>query len=677
MKRFLFISLVAALPFLALAFSCSPGEGKDDSPAEDVETAEEQGDTLSTETLEGSYYAPDFPQHLDWLNTDRKFSIRDFRGKVVVLDFWTFCCINCMHVIPVLKQLEQKYPEELAVIGVHSAKFTNEQGTEQIRQAILRYGIEHPVVNDKNFEVWREYGTRAWPTLVVINPEGKVIGVNSGEAEFAPFDQLISQTIRYFDKKGELKRGPLDLVLEKETLPNHVLTFPGKVKADPKGKRLFITDSNHNRVIITDPNGKIIDVIGSGQMGQKDGSFEDASFKMPQGTTLDGDILYIADTENHLVRKADLKKRTVETILGTGQQSRLFGVGGTGTDIALNSPWDLLVHDGSLYIAMAGPHQLWKADLGSLYAAPFAGSGREGRADGTLASAALAQPSGITTDGSKLYFADSETSSIRSADYDTSGNVSTIVGEDLFEFGDIDGGADVARLQHPLGIVYKDGLLYVADTYNSKIKIIDPQKRTSTTLAGIEKHGYKDGSFKEAQFFEPSGITALGDSLYVADANNHQIRVLDLNSKIVSTLELSNLDKLAEKAMDNFAGRIEKSEPKKVKPGDGVLTLSVDLEANYKINTEAPLFLEWKSGDNGTIKFDKNGSKMINFPVAIPFHAEKGMTTVTVDAVVYFCEEKNASVCLVDNIRLEIPVEVTEAGMQDLKVALSPRALPM
>ena len=120
--------------------------------------------------LDGQIYAPEFPKGLDWLNSDSALQISDFKGKFILLDFWTFCCINCMHVIPELKALEHKYADELVVIGVHSAKFTNEQGTANIRQAILRYGISHPVVNDKDFRIWDEYAVRAWPTLILINP---------------------------------------------------------------------------------------------------------------------------------------------------------------------------------------------------------------------------------------------------------------------------------------------------------------------------------------------------------------------------------------------------------------------------------------------------------------------------------------------------------------------------
>ncbi|MEW5922464.1 MAG: thioredoxin-like domain-containing protein [Candidatus Zixiibacteriota bacterium] len=641
---------------------------------------EQYGDNMfSDKMLQGNISAPEFPFGLMWLNTDRPLTLEEFRGKLILLDFWTFCCINCMHVLPDLKKLEEKYPEELVVIGVHSAKFTNEKDSEAIRQAILRYEIKHPVVNDHNFEVWSSYGARAWPTLVLINPNGKIIGMHSGEGIFEPFDELISKAIAYFDARGELKRSTLDLKRETRSA-NMLLSFPGKVKADPKSKRLVITDSNHNRILMTDPDGHINLIIGSGRQGNADGDFSSAEFNHPQGTFLDGDRLYIADTENHLIRLADLASGEVTTVLGTGKQARTYNQSGTGTDVALNSPWDLLVHNDKLYIAMAGSHQLWMADLKTLNAGPYAGSGREARIDGPLLQAALAQPSGITTDGKKLYFADSETSSIRAADLDSSGRVETIIGEDLFEYGDVDGPFETARLQHPLGIVYHDGLLYIADTYNSKIKVIDPARKTSTTLAGTGRGGYADGDPKNAQFNEPSGISVLDGKLYVADANNHLIRVVDLERKKVTTLNISGLDILARQDMQQFNGRTVEMEEYSIVPGDGVVNLMFRLPKGYKFTNQAPFYLEWKSEDTTAIDFKTASSKRdsgdFNPSVSLPLHALKGKSRIIIDAVIYFCQE-NSTICLFDNVRIILPVDIAESAGNEISLGIDVSAAPL
>ncbi len=626
----------------------------------------------SDDILEGQVHAPDFPSDLTWLNTSRRFSLKDFRGKLVLLDFWTFCCINCMHIIPDLKKLEEKYAQELVVIGVHSAKFANEKDTEQIRQAILRYEIRHPVVNDHNFEIWQSYGARAWPTLVLINPNGRIIGYHSGEGVFEPFDAVIGRAVQYFEGKGELNRGPLELALEDAKQPNTLLRFPGKVAADPAGKRLFITDSNNNRILVTDPEGGILDAIGTGDAGLRDGSFEQAAFNHPQGTALAGGILYIADTENHLIRAADLAARTVTTILGTGKQARRWNAPGTGRSVDLSSPWDVVVHGGKLYIAMAGTHQLWTADLKTLHAEPYAGSGQEARIDGELRSAALAQPSGITTDGRRLYFADSETSSIRSADLNSGGAVKTIVGEDLFVFGDVDGPRRKARLQHPLGVAFHDGLLYVADTYNSKIKIVNPVKETATTFAGRGKAGFQDGKLAAALFNEPGGLAFLDGRLYVADTNNHQVRVIDLAAGEVRTLELKNLERLARRQMDNFRGRTVALPPAKLRAGDAKISIRVKLPQGHKFAKGAPFYLAWKSGNESAIRFKADPKefdlKSLNFPVEVPL-AAAGDGELAIDSIVYYCTEESTA-CYVDPVRLKVPVRVAPDGAAVLSLSI-------
>lgn len=486
--------------------------------------------------------APEFPNGMEWLNTQQPVTLASLRGKVVVVDFWTYCCINCMHVLPDLKKLEHKYPQELVVIGVHSAKFDTEKETENIRQAILRYEIEHPVVNDNQMRIWEQWGVHAWPTVFLIDPEGKVVGYTSGEGIFAPFDQVISQLITEFDAKGLLKREPLQFELERADMPAMPLSFPGKVLADGDSGRLFIADSNHNRIIITTLEGEILDVVGSGQAGFKDGSFTEACFDHPQGMALGGSTLFVADTENHALRKIELDKKTVTTLAGTGQQADRNSPTGKGAVTPLNSPWDLVLHQGTLYTAMAGPHQIWKMNLTTGLIGPYAGSGREARVDGPLRSAALAQPSGLTTDGNKLYFADSEVSSIRSADLDPNGMVETIVGQDLFEFGDIDGTGHTVRLQHPLGITWYEGVLYVADTYNNKIKKVFPVARQSLTFLGSSMEGYRDG--KEPLFNEPGGLSIAGGKLFIADTNNHVIRVADLGTTEVTTLKIGPEERL-------------------------------------------------------------------------------------------------------------------------------------
>ncbi len=446
-----------------------------------------------------------------------------------------------MHVFPQLRKLEKKYADELVVVGVHSAKFAAEKDYENVRKAVLRYEIEHPVVNDKDFQVWQQYGARAWPTMMFIDPEGKVLGKHEGEFAVADLDSLLSKMIAEYDNNQLVNRAPLTLSLEKDKEWDRALSFPGKVLADEASDRLFIADSNHNRIVVTDLRGKAIATIGDGERGLRDGGFDEAQFYDPQGMALSGDTLYVADTKNHALRSVDLANQSVKTIAGTGEQARRFHQGGNARFIQLNSPWDLTLEGSTLYIAMAGFHQLWSYDLNTQEAHPYAGNGRERIVDGSLSNAELAQPSGIVSDGAKLYFTDSETSAVRSADLNGKGRVTTIVGLHLFEFGDVDGIGDEVRLQHPIGIEWHDGALYIADTYNNKIKRIYPTTRGASSYLGIGTPGHEDGAGVFAQFHEPAGLSAARGKLYIADTNNHAIRVADLKTQEVSTLEIAGL----------------------------------------------------------------------------------------------------------------------------------------
>lgn len=487
--------------------------------------------------------APELEGGTAWLNTAGPVKLADLKGKVVVLDFWTFCCINCIHTLPDLAKLENKYEKELVVVGVHSAKFENEKNTDAIRKAILRYQISHPVVNDAEMKIWNRFDVSSWPTLVLIDPEGNYIGTASGEGQYEVLDRAIAKLIEDHDKKKTLDRKPIRFDLarlrEKGDTP---LFFPGKVLADAASDRLFIADSTHHRLVITTLDGKRVAIAGTGEPGLKDGSFTEAQFDDPQGMALDVNTLYVADRKNHVIRAIDLKAQTVRTVAGIGQQEREGRFrGGPALKTGLNSPWDLLRIDRTLYIAMAGHHQIWTLDLDKNVVEPFAGSGREDINDGALRTADLAQPSGLAFDGKKLYVADSEASAIRAIDLTPNGKVVTLIGlpgKRLFNFGDIDGVGDQVRLQHALGVAFHDGRVFVADTYNSKIKVIDPAKRSCESWLGS---GRGEGWLADPLFNEPAGISIAGDKMYVADTNAHRIRIVDLKTKAVQTLELQGV----------------------------------------------------------------------------------------------------------------------------------------
>jgi len=621
--------------------------------------------------------APEITGGRGWLNTDKPLSLAALKGKVVLLDFWTYGCINCIHIIPDLKKLEQKYANQLVVIGVHSAKFENEKDTENIRRIILRYEIEHPVYNDAEFKVWQNYAVRAWPTQYLIDPAGYIIGRVQGEGNAEILDQTIAKTIAEFRKRGELNEEPLKLTLERAKVGDLPLAFPGKILADARNDRLFIADSNHNRIVITKLDGTLLETIGTGERGSADGAFDKATFYRPQGLALDGDNLYVADTENHLIRLINLKSKVVRTVAGTGRQSRNYFLIGPARTVSLSSPWDLQLLGRQLFITMAGMHQIWKLDLDKNEVSTFAGSGREARLDGPLVDAGFAQPSGITTDGKKLYVADSEANIIRAID-PTAGAVQTLVGGDLFEFGDVDGSGDDVRLQHPLGIFAYGDKLLIADTYNHKIKELDPKARTVKTFLGTGKPGQTDGT--TAAFYEPGGLSVASGKLYIADTNNHAIRVVDLKTKETSTLMIKGLQPptaLAE--LRNNDGTPNAEETKVATQqlradSNGMLVVSVGLPPGYHLNPAAPqrYRVSVESGEHqlglisasvlGVIGRDQavsQTSKNLQLPLRIPFHAfEPGTAALRVQLTLFYCREDNTGVCRIKTLVWSVPVEV-------------------
>jgi sugar lactone lactonase YvrE len=476
--------------------------------------------------------APDFTGADGWLNTEKPIHIADLKGQVVIIDFWTYCCINCMHIMPDLKFIEDKYKNDpVVVIGVHSGKFDEEKDADHIRQAVLRHNLVHPIAIDSESKIWQAYGAHSWPTVVVIAPDGTIVGGLSGEGHRDAIDHVVARLLDVYGKDKKLGKH-LSFRTERSIFKSGELEFPGKVLADAASKRLFVSDTNHHRIVIADLDGKIQQTIGTGAIGLKDGGFAQAEFYQPQGLAIspDGKTLYVADTENHALRSVDLENKTVSTLAGNGKQGSRDQMEGPAAEVRLSSPWDVNLVDGKIYIAMAGTHQLYAYDLAKKEIARFAGDGRERDLDGPDLQASFAQPSGLTSDGKTLYVADSEVSSIRAVEIAEHGNAVTLAGSgDLFGFGLIDGKAADARFQHPLGVALQGDTLYVADTFNNAIRTVNVKTGETKTFAG---NGKKDPGTEDAiGFYEPGGLSVAGDILYVADTNHHRILAIDLKTK--------------------------------------------------------------------------------------------------------------------------------------------------
>ncbi|XP_076395339.1 NHL repeat-containing protein 2 isoform X2 [Megachile rotundata] len=555
---------------------------------------------------------------LEWFNVAEGLSVyRHLVGKIIILDFFTYCCINCMHILPDLHALEKQFTitDGLVVVGVHSAKFTNERDSKGLLSAIQRYDITHPVVNDATLSMWRDLGISCWPTLIMIGPAGELLAVFVGEGHKEELNLYTNVALTYFESLNKISKHDLPLQLARHLLPigsKETLLFPSKLESfqSEQGERLIISDTGNNRILVTDMVGTVEYVIGGMNPDFRDGNFENARFNAPQGVCVLGDSIFVADNENHAVRKIDLTKKIVTTVAGTGIQGFDRIGGKTGKDQVLSSPWDVAVFNHQngnkivpvLLIAIAGIHQIWALFLENTvwwknreYKADscvaIVGSGKEENRNNAYPHAAgLAQPSGLTIDHKNkiAYFADSESSAIRCIDLQN-GRVSAVCGAnrdpaDLHDFGDSDGTRYTVKLQHPLGITWhsKENVIYVADTYNHKIKRIDATVGSCKTI-------YGDGKPNETFFFnEPSGITidSSGNNLYIADTNNHAIKVIDLNRQNITTLSI----KVAVNEMDNdFNNTFVFDTTISDKGGELILRFDVVfLEPDLKLNPDAP-----------------------------------------------------------------------------------------
>lgn len=592
--------------------------------------------------------APTLAGATSWLNVDHPLDLAELRGRVVVVDFWTSGCINCIHTLATLKKVEARFAgQPVVVIGIHSPKFDAEGESARLASTLDAYDLHHPVAVDGKRALWDRWGAEAWPTVMVLDTEGRIVSKATGEPDL----EALASTIKSALAEGgdRVARGPLPGAVT--AADDHAaLRFPGKVSALGDG-RLAITDTGHHRVVITRADGSTEAVIGNGLAGAIDGSFAECSFSAPQGTSYANGILYIADTENHTIRAANLQTRAVTTIAGTGVlgQGSLTGRDAPARTTALRSPWDLLARDGRLYVALAGSHQVAVLDLAAQSIRRFAGSGREALTDGAPEAAAFAQPSGLASDGHSLFVADPESSAVRRIDL-ASGTTSTLVGKGLFDFGDVDGDPTTARLQHALGVAVVARTLYVVDTYNSKLKTIDLEThRLSTVLGGADR----------VQLYEPGGITVDGARLVIADTHHGRLVSVPLATRgaSVSPIALTGLTAptrgvalataaapvlLDPKAPElRLAWRIADRAPATVR-------IAWQLPEGTGINEDAPAALRWVSA-KGLERTPENmklhGKDIANgVPIQIALTADEATLDGVLDVVT--CDVATHRVCI-------------------------------
>jgi thiol-disulfide isomerase/thioredoxin len=432
--------------------------------------------------------APELSGAGGWINTAEPLSLAALRGRIVLLDFWTFCCANCLHVLDELRPLEAEFADVLVVVGIHSPKFAHEADHAAVVAAVERYDVRHPVLDDPDLAMWRQYAVRAWPTLVVVDPEGYVVAQASGEGHAAGLAEVVRDLVATHSARGTLRRGDAPYV--PPPVAETPLRFPAKAIDTPLG--LLVSDTGHHQVVLLSAEGEVV--------RRYDG------FTEPQGLCLlpDGGVA-VADTVAHLVRRLDLDTGSVTTLAGTGAQLRGAPFAGPALAQPLSSPWDLAWYETRLVIAMAGIHQLWAYDGSTV--GVIAGTAAEGLRDGVASEAWLAQPSGLSVGTDRLWFADAETSALR---WYRDGEVGTAVGRGLFDFGHVDGPASEALFQHPLGVHARaDGTVLVCDTYNGALRSYDPATGLVSTLA--------------AGLAEPSAAVERSGEVWVVESAGHAV----------------------------------------------------------------------------------------------------------------------------------------------------------
>ncbi|NBC30410.1 MAG: redoxin domain-containing protein [Spirochaetes bacterium] len=669
----------AAVLFLTAACATSaPGAPGGGAPTP-LRGDDRHADPWLAQSYAGVTPAKPLPTDLEWLNVEYPLTIEQLRGKIVLIDFWTYGCINCIHNIPELIELQEKYADTLVVIGVHSAKFENEGRSENLRRIISRYEIPYPVINDRNRNMMDRWNVRAWPTLFLIDPAGNVAGRETGEGFYEKFNRAILSLIQEFDEEGRLDRGEVEFTVDRGGLPQTVLSFPSKVLGDLDNERLFVADTNNHRVLeVSSESGAVKRVIGGGSAGFTDGRFSDAQFNKPRGMALstDGRTLYVADTANHSIRTIDLQTEEVDTLAGTGIKPYNYPPRpGPLPTKGLRSPWDLALRNTILYVAMAGSHQIWQIDIEEGVADYAAGTGREEVIDGPAFAARLAQPSGLTILGDHLYFADSESSFLRRLSLPARGGaeasgetrgapfegvVETVAGSGngLFDYGDADGVGKEIKMQHPLGVAAGNGAIYIADTYNHKIKRFDPEtRRVQTVFGGASGWADSESGGPNVRFFEPGGVDLDGQTLLVADTNNHTIRLIDLSTGTVDTLVVHSVPRSPEEvtALQLPAVRLA--------PGEATVRVDLRLPTGFKVNETAPSGVTLHELPSflqaATREVSAPGQE---FPVTFAVTAGEGAGSATLRLSLVYCREGNEGVCFFETVDLLVPVEVRDAA---------------
>lgn len=587
-----------------------------------------------------------------WLNSSRKIESSDLKNRVILLDFWSYACVNCLNMIPEIKKLETEFGNRLTVIGVHSGKFNNEKNDESIKKAIIKNDVSHLVVNDSEFKIWNGFKISSWPTFVLIDAKGRVVKKYDGKISAEDLRKDIKKLISKY--KYRLNNERLPIVLEKNRVVDYILKFPGEIifaqnfsyKNINKANVLIIANTGKNKILVTNLNGNILLEIGSGDVGFDDGDFYSASFNSPRGLLFKNNNLYIADTSNHALRKINFTDGKVSTLIGNGKRGEVVKQSDRADKISLSSPFDLAFFPdkNNIVISNSGTNQLLKYNTSSNTVTPFAGNGSKGLINGAYPNNSLAQPSGLSSYGEQLYFVDAESSSLRSIS--KSGVVKTLIGNGLSEFGYKGGKKDEALMQHPVGIIAFDKEIYIADTHNHAIRRYNIKTGELSTYSGGERGDNINGG-KRTQYDEPEAITYFADRFYIVDSNNNRIVEIAKNNGGAKILNILPAQKLPADYLLEYLPNLE-TLPSDDVQSVGNVKLIFNLKKGWKINDEAPSFfnlVEIKNKKEANLIASFNDMQIKSGSVKLPNISDKN--TYYLQGTVYYCQDKANALCLV------------------------------
>lgn len=593
-----------------------------------------------------------------WINVSRPLEISDIKGKVILLDFWTYSCVNCLQILPDIKKLEQEYGNKLLVIGAHSGKFDNEKDFEFIKKAVLKYDLNYPVIDDSNLNLYNYFEVDAYPTLILFTPKGTVKKIYKGDEEARDLAKDVGNLISKY--RYQINRTVMPIALERNKIAKKVLNYPTKIEYSDnfvfgphKGPALFIANSGQNNVLAINLSGEIIVQIGSTRADFIDGDFESAAFRNPSGVLFKNNKLYVADSQNHVIREIDFASKKVSTILGNGVRGKIIEQTSDAKEVMLSAPTDIEFYTSKdvMLIANSGSNQILQYNFADNKVSVIAGNGKEGMDDGKYPDNSLAQTSDMVVYDQKIYFVDAKSSSLRVIDRDR--HVKTLIGKSLKDFGHKNGTKADALMQNPLGITANISGIYISDSFNNVIKKYSVSTGKIQDLMGIGK-GEQLGS--KTQFDEPNGIILIGDKFYIVDSNNNRLVVVNtkkLNSSLLNVMPKLQLPK---EGFSQYLPNLYKAEPIEVASKN--TTIKIDLKADWKINDIGPSFinlLEMVDEKEAHLiaTFDWNMIK--NDELKLPELSEK--KKYMLQGTIYYCERKQNALCYISSYEQKISAD--------------------